>query len=122
MKYTRIYTGNDGKSRFGDVELPVKDYRPAYSKDVVGHQTETTKSTGIFFREWIPGLEQDWHTAPRRQFVIVTEGELEIVTGDGMTRRFGPGEFFLVDDFTGQGHMTKIVRGKTTKTIFVPLE
>ncbi len=33
----------------------------------------------------------DWHPAPRRQYVIVISGQLEIGFGDGTTRRFRPG-------------------------------
>lgn len=124
MKYTRLYTGADGKSRFSEVDLPVINYKPAYVKDglPIARQTDIMKSTGIFLREWIPLSKYEWHTAPRRQFVIVTEGALDITPGDGPKRRFGPGEFFLVEDLTGGGHLTELAGNKTAKSIFVPLE
>jgi len=31
---------------------------------------------------------------------------MEIATGDGTTRRFGPGDVVVADDLTGQGHTT----------------
>jgi len=124
MKYTRLYTGTDGKSRFGEVDLPTKDYIPAYVKTgiAVARQTDTMKSVGIFLREWIPQSSYEWHTAPRRQFVIVTEGALDITPGDGAKRRFGPGEYFLIEDLTGGGHLTELAGNKSAKSIFVPLE
>lgn len=122
MKYTRLYTGTGGKSRFGEVDLPTKDYTPAYAGVPIARQTDTMKSTGIFLREWIPQSSYEWHTAPRRQFVIVTEGALDITPGDGAKRRFGPGEYFLVEDLTGGGHLTELAGNKAAKSIFVPLE
>jgi hypothetical protein len=124
MKYTRLFTGADGKSRFGEVDLPAVDYIPAYVKTgiPVARQTDALKAAGIFLREWIPQSKYEWHTAPRRQFVIVTSGALDITPGEGIKRRFGPGEFFLVEDLTGGGHLTELAGNKPAGTIFVPLE
>jgi quercetin dioxygenase-like cupin family protein len=123
MEYTRLYTGTDGKSHFSDVELPEENYIPPWSKkaEVMAHLTDTMKSTGIFFLEWLPISENDWHRAPRRQFVIVTEGALDITAGDGVKRRFGPGAFLLVEDLTGSGHLTELVENKIAKIVYVPL-
>ena len=54
----------------------------------------------------------DWHPAPRRQYVIILTGQLEIGLGDGTTRRFGPGDARLVEDTTGQGHTTRVGEGR----------
>jgi hypothetical protein len=51
----------------------------------------------------------DWHTAPRRQYIFILAGQMEIGIGDGTTRRFGPGDAVLADDLTGQGHTTRLV-------------
>jgi uncharacterized cupin superfamily protein len=48
-----------------------------------------------------------WHTAPRRQYIFILAGQMEIGIGDGTTRRFGPGDVVLADDRTGQGHTTR---------------
>ena len=58
----------------------------------------------IVFAEQPAGTFLDWHPAPRRQYVIVVSGQLEIGLGDGTLRRFGPGDARLVEDTTGQGH------------------
>ena len=55
------------------------------------------------FRHASPGAVNDWHRAPRRQYVINLCGESEIEIDDGTKRRFGPGDIFLVDDTTGRG-------------------
>jgi hypothetical protein len=124
MKYVRLYTGREGKSCFGEVDLPTIDYLPAYVKTgiPIAHQTGAIKAEGIFLREWVPQPRYEWHTAPRRQFVIITSGALDITPGEGITRRFGPGDFFLVEDLTGSGHLTEPVGNKPVLSLFVPLE
>ena len=63
----------------------------------------------------------DWHPAPRRQYVIIVSGQLEIGLGDGTTRRFGPGAARLVEDTTGQGHTTRVVSDEAVVMGIIPL-
>ena len=50
---------------------------------------------------------QDWHTAPRRQFILQISAATEREVSDGEKRRFGPGTLTLVEDLTGKGHVTR---------------
>ena len=59
-------------------------------------------TTGIQFRRTPPGSFSDWHNAPRRQYVITLEGQMEIGLGDGTKRIFNPGDVLLADDRTGR--------------------
>jgi hypothetical protein len=113
VKITRIYTGADGESHFEDLEIPQNDGPYGAISDIV-------PSTGVFFRTTPPGQLIDYHTAPRRQFVITLAGVAEIETGDGSTRRLGPGDILLADDTTGHGHISRDVEGPRL-TIFVPI-
>jgi len=45
---------------------------------------------------------------------------MEVVIGDGTTRRFGPGDAVLFEDLTGQGHTSRSVGGDRL-TAIVPL-
>src|ERR1700752_4486703 len=63
----------------------------------------------LVFRSFPADYWSDWHTAPRRQYIFVLAGQMEIGIGDGTTRRFGPGDVVLADDLTGQGHTTRSV-------------
>ena len=60
--------------------------------------TKGLATTRIFFREDPVGLFLDWHPAPRRQFVIILSGQLEIGLGDGSRHVFGPGDARLIED------------------------
>ena len=105
MQVTRIFTGDDGRSHFEDLEIPATDLGPPLgiiSDPLVSHST--------FFR--LAGAEgeedvYDYHCAPRRQFVIHLQGTVEIETGDGTARRFGVGDVLLADDTTGEGHISR---------------
>jgi quercetin dioxygenase-like cupin family protein len=55
------------------------------------------------------GTVEDWHNAPQAWFLIVLQGESQVTTSDGKTRRFGPGSVVLLDDTTGKGHQTRAV-------------
>jgi uncharacterized cupin superfamily protein len=79
------------------------------------------KATGIFFSTTGADYDLDWHNAPRRQFVITLEGQVDIMASDGTKRRFGPGDIMFADDTTGRGHISRAVNNKPRKAIFVTL-
>src|SRR5882672_2794629 len=78
-------------------------------------------TTNIVFRTAQPGRFSDWHTAPRRQYVINLAGEVEIGLGDGTVHRFGPGHVTLAEDLTGKGHTTRVVGNVPRVTATIPL-
>ena len=102
MQSVRMYTGDDGQSHFEDMELPFDPIQEAQRTDIHG-------ALGIQFVYQPPGFVIDMHPAPRRQYVITLQGQVEIILGDGTTRRFGSGDVLLAEDLTGQGHITRIV-------------
>jgi quercetin dioxygenase-like cupin family protein len=110
MAIFRMYTGPDGKSHWEEQSL-------------AEHPTLTKQqaTAHIVFSEQPAGKFLDWHPAPRRQYVIVISGQLEIGFGDGTTRRFGPGDARLVEDTTGQGHTTRYVGPGLVITATIPL-
>jgi hypothetical protein len=116
MKITRIYTGADNKSHFEDVKVPLKDGGKA------GFMSELMKATGVVFRETDGSYDFDFHNAPRRQYVVNLEGEVEIEIGDGTKRILRTGDILLAEDTTGQGHISRAVGGKPRKSLFITLE
>ena len=116
MKIVRIYTGADNKSHFEDIQIPLKD------SGKVGFLSELTKATGVVFRETGGDYNYDFHTAPRRQYVVNLEGEVEIEVGDGSKRILRAGDILLAEDTTGQGHISRAVAGKPRKSLFITLD
>src|SRR4029450_6364354 len=106
----RLYAGADQQAHIETIDLKAK---PDWLKGLAASQ--------ISFREWPAGPFRDWHPAPRRQFVIILSGQLEIGLGDGSKHVFGPGDARLVEDTTGQGHTTRVVRQVPVVPATVPL-
>lgn len=106
----RLYTGPDGQSHTETIDL-----------EQAGDWTKGLPAGSIQFRTWPVGQFLDWHPAPRRQFVIILQGRLEIGLGDGTTHLFGPGDARLVEDTTGKGHTTRVVSTEPVVTATVPL-
>jgi len=113
MRITRIYTGRDNQSHFEDLDIPLM---PA----AYGSESERVHVTGVVFRETPAGAALDFHPAPTRQFVITLGGLGEIECGDGSRRRLGPGDILLAEDTTGQGHITREIKG-SRRGIFILL-
>ena len=107
MKVTRLYTGADGQSHFDDTEVETSKLQPG---------------NGIVFHEGTPYTVNQWHRAPRRQYVINLSGETEIEIGDGTKRRFGPGDILLAEDTSGQGHMSRDVGTQPRRFVFIPVK
>ena len=116
MTVVRLYTGPDSKSHFEDIQIPLKD------AGKVGFISERYKATGVVFRETTGDYNYDFHPAPRRQYVVNLEGEVEIEVGDGTRRILRAGDILLAEDTTGQGHISRAVAGKPRKSLFITLD
>lgn len=95
MQFCRIYTGADGKSHFE--ELDQREGSKFFLKSLA---VKVLVFKNDMNRDDLLG----WHNAPRRQWCITLSGSVEIRIGDGTLKIFGPGDVFLAEDVTGQGH------------------
>ena len=114
-RYARTFPTADGGSAFANVTL---------STDSATRSAEMSaliSSTRLIFRPSPPDYDLDWHTAPRRQFVITLTGAVEVVASDGQARRLGPGAILRAEDITGQGHLSRNAGGGERLSLFVPL-
>ncbi len=103
--YTRAYSSPDGVSHFGDGQLAMQPV--AYVQGVSqADPVEAEPPTALRFSHITTGHVIDWHPTPRRQFVLMLSGVMEVRVGDGDTRHFGPGSVLFVEDTVGQGHQT----------------
>jgi hypothetical protein len=100
IKVPRLYSGSDEESHWDEIEIAMERAGQAATSVL---QT----GDGIAFVHVEGDARIDWHTAPRRQFVITLGGTVEYETGDGSKRLFGPGDVFLADDLTGRGHAAR---------------
>ena len=106
--FTRTYTGDDGKTHFEEIDVPVG-------------QTKVDPSASITITRWEPGHFVDLHPAPRRQFHVTLSGNGELVSTNGERQQFGPGDVNLVEDLTGEGHTTAAIGNEPRVFLSIPL-
>jgi len=111
---TRLYTGPDNQTHAEEVEL----------KFTPGSPTEVSKLmqvTSAELHRTAGGSVEDWHRAPRRQYVITLSGRGEIEVAGGKRIAVGPGSIDFVEDTTGKGHITRVVGAEDRVTLQIPL-
>ena len=107
---TRIYTGPDGLSHAEEIELKT-------TRGV----SELMDATGVQFSSRAPGPASDWHTGPRRQFVITLSGNGYVEVPGGRRIATGPGHINLIEDTTGKGHITRNLGPENRIVVTIPL-
>ncbi len=115
MKATRVVSDAEGVTHFESFEV---DVHPA---GAIGSLSEPQPVQAVVFRETSDTYDFDWHPAPRRQWVILLDGEIEIETGDGERRRFRGGDLLLLLDTQGRGHRTRQLSAGVRRSLFLPL-
>jgi hypothetical protein len=112
---TRIYTGADGQTH--DERIDVR-LAPGGGS---GELSQMVNVTGLQFRRQAPNYFQDWHPAPRRQYVVTLSGHGEIELADGKKIPLDPGHILLAEDVTGKGHISRGVGSEDRISLFIPL-
>ena len=110
----RLYTGPDGQTHAELIEAKFTGGgdNPAY-KLMAGAGAEIHRAA--------PGRVADWHTAPRRQYVITLSGHGEVELIDGTKIELGPGDIDLAEDLTGKGHITRTIGNEDRVTLQIPV-
>jgi hypothetical protein len=113
--FTRTITGPDGGSVFQDDQLVYGFNAP------LGPATKPQALAGYQFVFKPATLDHGNHNAPQRQFVLPLSSGMEVETSDNARRRINPGDVYLGEDTTGQGHKTRAVDGQARISIFAHL-
>jgi len=112
----RLYTGDDGESHFEQTSI---DTVP-HGEVVIMSGLEDCHE--VQFAETGSGGGYDWHTAPRRQYVITLTGTLEFTNRMGDTQIIRPGDILLAEDTTGGGHKWKLIDDQPWRRCYVHLD
>jgi len=120
LTYTVVYSDSLGLSHFADhqVDFELVDYAPPAPPISV---SEVTEADGLVYISSPVGWFGDWHPAPRRQMIFFLSGTVEVEVSDGAIRSFGPGAVILVEDTSGQGHVTRVVGEDRAYLVAVPI-
>ncbi len=103
----RLYTGPDGQTHVEEIQAT--------------NGLKLNAGAGAEVRRAPPGRVADWHTAPRRQYVITLSGHGEVELNDGTKIELGPGSVDLAEDLTGKGHITRVIGNEDRVTIAIPV-
>lgn len=119
--YVRIYSDSNGQSHFGEEEVAFQlvDYAPPAPPISV---SEALGAEGVSFISSPSGWFGNWHPVPRRQYIFMLDGELEVEVTNGEMRKFVPGDVMLVEDTKGKGHISRVVGEKRAYLAVVPLK
>ena len=106
----RIYAGDDGESHFQ--ELTPDEFADIANNVGPGDITVGQRPAGWW---------QDYHTAPRHQYVVFMSGGAEIEVASGEKRQFNPGDVLVAEDLTGHGHIIRNTGEEPRVSLAVPL-
>ena len=117
MQMTEIYADGSGEThiRTLPIALSPRDFAPPSAP--MGVSAETGTTSGVFL-ELPPGWDPHYHATPRRQWVIVLRGHLNITTTDGAATDFHPGDVFFLNDENSKGHRS-LVQGDVAVALFL---
>lgn len=108
MKYIELYTDDDMKSYFKEIQVDAETSQP------LGNYSKKYSVKNMIFREFEKGASFDWHTAPQPQYIVYLEGEVEVEASGGEKRTFKPGEVLFATDLVGEGHITRtLTKGRS---------
>lgn len=113
---TRIFTGRDGLTHAEEVDIKL---RPGGAN--LGELSESVKVSGLEFRRTPPNYFNDWHRAPRRQYVVTLSGRGEVELADGKKIPLEPGHILLAEDLTGKGHISRGLGTEDRISLFIHL-
>ena len=116
-KIVRVYKGIDERSHFEDLSVPMGEFRLG---TLFSYKSAMVPVTGVVFRQNPLEGSTDFHTPPRRQFVITLSGAVELKVGDGSSRVFGPGDILFAEDTTGEGHSARELIGPR-RSLIIPV-
>jgi quercetin dioxygenase-like cupin family protein len=115
LKYSVLYGDAEGVTHFREDQL-------VWRGRTGGATTPQLDATKVGFVRIAAQSKSDWHPAPRKQFLIVLKGSMEVEAQDGERKTFEPGSVLLVDDTGGRGHRTGALGKQEVLAVYVALQ
>jgi len=109
MKFPVIFTDEHGETHVASRDIPDRDVPFGPPPNPTGKMTDIGAVTTMFIFSVPAGTDVPAHNAPQPYVCIILSGQGQVVTSDGETRRFSPGDVLFCDDLTGKGHVTRAI-------------
>lgn len=113
---TRLFSGPDGQTHAEEFNLSQATQTKQGSP-----LPALLKSDNIRFAARAAGTSDEWHTAPRKQYLVTLKGHAEVEIGGGQIVHATTGSVLLIEDTTGKGHRAKVVGTDEWHVLFIPL-
>ncbi len=94
-----------GESRISPLPLPLRETAAGTVHGLTDIPAQALGMAQFIGRKPDVGM----HVAPRRQFLVVLGGVLELVSSSGDTEHLVAGDFVLADDIGSSGHISRDV-------------
>lgn len=111
MQIIRVFSGDDGESHLEEL-----------TAEQLSALVNNVGSGDISLGIRPPGWADDYHTAPRHQYVVFLEGGAEIEVASGDKRQLHPGDVLVAEDLSGHGHLFKNLGDGQRISLAVPLK
>ncbi len=115
MKIVRMYSGGDNRSHLEEIPLALKPSR------LGGSTPEIESVRGRPYMAVNTSATPDFHPAPRRQYLVVVEGKIDAIVGDGSRMTLVAGDILFADDLVGEGHIVRMNGCDRWVAFIVPL-
>jgi hypothetical protein len=114
MKVIHMYTGDDERSHFREVEVDEE------AMNIIGFTSSgwAVPTTEVRFNT-IDDREMPPHNPFRRQFILVLSGTFEVECVEGAAS-VGAGAVLFAEDMTGEGHITRLSDSVSVASFGVP--
>ena len=106
----RVFSGSDGESHFEEVSQD--DFAEIVANPGTGSINLNRRESPSF---------SDYHTAPRRQYVVNISGIAEFEVADGTVVRLVAGDVLVAEDLTGHGHIARSIGDEFRISLAVPM-
>ena len=118
--HVRVYADSSGETHFEDVYMPTERHSsPTGSEEA---RTAPLAAAEVLSRTVLSeASETTPHNAPERLLIVQVDGTVEVEVSDGEIRRFGPGSALVVEDTTGEGHVTRSLSAGPRTTVIAQL-
>ena len=115
LVYTVLFNGKDDVTHFRD------EYFLWDTRENGNATTRLVDASRMGFLRLPEDFRSEWHPAPRKQFVMVLEGVMEVEAGDGERRTFSSGSVLKVTDTGCRGHRTNTLNRRRVMLVWVPV-
>jgi quercetin dioxygenase-like cupin family protein len=116
-----LYNDSSGATHFSEksISFALADFAPPAPSISISELIQTNQET--FLISSPAGWYGHWHPVPRRQLMVVLQGQLEVEVSDGEIRTFYQGNAILVEDTVGTGHISRVTGNKRCYMLVIPL-